>query len=63
MPKVLRTSVRPYLPVTHECRDARGARVQAEALSNTLCRQCDTQIVYVWSNAPANPQPKGNRVR
>jgi hypothetical protein len=65
MPKVLRTSVRPFQKVLHDCRDKQGQRVQRYAPSNTLCRFCNTQIVYVWSNDPvvkaklkAKPKPK-----
>lgn len=52
MPRVLRTTIRPFKPVMHLCRDARGKRVQREGLSNTRCRNCDTQIVYVFDNTP-----------
>lgn len=52
MPRVLRTTVRPFREVFHECRDERGRRVMRTALSNTLCRKCGTQIVYIWDNTP-----------
>ncbi len=52
MPRVLRTSVLPHLPVIHECRDARGRRVQREGRSNTTCTICNTTIVYVFDNTP-----------
>lgn len=44
--------------VLHECRDKKGRRVKAYAPSNTLCRDCNTQIVYVWDN---EPKPKRKR--
>ena len=52
MSRVLRTSIRPFKPVKHLCRDARGKRVEGEALSNTQCRKCGTHIVYVFDNTP-----------
>jgi peptide methionine sulfoxide reductase MsrB len=52
MPRVLRTSTRPFQTVMHECRDARGNKVQRVALSNTQCRQCGTHLVYVFDNTP-----------
>jgi len=52
MPRVLRTSVRPFRKVLHSCRDARGRRVERLGTVNTLCRHCNTQIVYVWDNTP-----------
>ncbi len=52
MARVLRTKIRPFRQVLHECRDARGRRVEKTALSNTRCRDCGTQIVYVWDNTP-----------
>lgn len=63
MPRVLRTKIRPFLPVVHECRDEQGNRVEKTALSNTLCRQCDTQIVYVWDNTPTKPVTRGKNGR
>lgn len=33
-----------------------------EGLSNTLCRQCGTQIVYIWDNEPkTNPRRTNGR--
>lgn len=58
MPKVLRTNIPPMKKVLHNCLDKRGRRVQGYAPSNTLCRPCNTQIVYVWSN---EPKPKLKR--
>lgn len=52
MARVLRTKVRPFQKVLHECRDARGRRVEKTAPSNTRCPDCGTQIVYVWDNTP-----------
>lgn len=52
MPRVLRTNIRPFRKVLHECRGVGGKRVQGYALSNTKCTVCDTQIVYVWDNTP-----------
>lgn len=52
MPRVLRTRKRPLTQVIHLCRDDQGRRVMRYGLSNTLCRQCNTQIVYVWDNKP-----------
>jgi hypothetical protein len=61
MARVLRTSVRPFLKVLHECRDSRGRRVKRHGLSNTICRQCNTQIVYVWDNEPKKRKRNGKR--
>ena len=47
MARVLRTDIRPGLPVKHACRDERGQRVEGEAPNNSLCPKCDTQLVYV----------------
>ena len=52
MPRVLRTPIAPFREVMHECRDDRGQRVMRPGLSNTLCRNCNTQIVYTWDNTP-----------
>jgi hypothetical protein len=56
MPRILRTNMPPFSEVMHECRDERGNRVQRPGLSNTLCRHCDTQIVYIWDNK--NPKTR-----
>lgn len=56
MPRVLRTSIRPFQGVMHACRDVRGNRVMRESLCNTFCENCNTQIVYVFDNTP--PQPR-----
>lgn len=52
MPRVLRTSIRPGKLVIHECKDKRGRRRVKASKCNTLCRACDTQIVYVFDNTP-----------
>lgn len=44
----------------HKCRDKRGKKVMGTAPSNTLCRKCDTQIVYIFDNTPT-PAPTRKR--
>jgi len=52
MSRVLRTRIRPFRAVVHDCRDSQGNRVKRAALSNTRCRHCNTYIVYIWDNTP-----------
>lgn len=53
MPKVHRTPIGPGRPVEHSCRDERGRVSRGVARSNSLCRKCNTWLVYVRT-APAS---------
>lgn len=56
MARVLRTNILPKQSVLHECRDARGKRVQRHGLSGTRCPACGTHLVYVFDNTPKKPR-------
>lgn len=59
--RVVRTNIAPFKPVKHACRDRQGNRVVAMGASSTLCRKCNTQIVYVWDNNKPKKNRSGNR--